>query len=251
MIDITYSLITIVNKEAVYKDFLDSLNTQVGVKYELIAINNEHNQYSSARTAYNVAARRAKGEYLIFLHPDIRFLASDSLARICNYTKEIDDFGLVGIAGSPKELVKNERIILTNIIHGDNKETVPNSKKVTGPTEVQTLDEAFFIMKKSFWEKFPFPNKEGWHLYAVEQCLIANINGYPNYVVPANIWHTSDGKSEDYRYTLQVRKLIREYRPYVDNINTTVKRWRTRGLYANLYSLAYLMKMYLKYLLNK
>lgn len=246
-----YSLITIVNKESVYQEFLENLNTQKGVDYELITINNEHNQYTSARQAYNEAAKGATGEYLVFLHPDIRFLASDSLLNITKYVSKLDNFGLAGIAGSPKKLVDNKRIILTNIIHGLNKESVPNSAKVQEPTEVQTLDEALFIMKKSFWKKYPFPNKEGWHLYAVEQCLIASINGYHNYVIPANIWHTSNGKSEDYRYTLQVRKLIKEYRPYVDNINTTVKRWRTRGIFAEVYSLSYLCKMYLKYLLKK
>lgn len=76
MTDPLYSLITIVNKEDVYQAFKAGLEKQTGVEYELIRINNENNEYNSARKAFNDAAKKAKGKYLVFLHPDIRFLMS-------------------------------------------------------------------------------------------------------------------------------------------------------------------------------
>ena len=69
-----YSLITISNHENIYQEFKEGLERQKGVDYELIKINNNQHQFSSARTAYNEAATKANGKYLVFLHPDIRFL---------------------------------------------------------------------------------------------------------------------------------------------------------------------------------
>lgn len=244
------SLITIVNKEKVYQDFLNNLHTQKDISYELITIDNKQNEFTSARMAYNQAAKKAKGKYLVFLHPDIRFLNPYSLKEILTYIQTINTFGVVGIAGSPKELVHHNRIILTNIKHGDNKQKVAESHEIAEPTEVQTVDEALFIIKKTYWEQQPFPSKEGWHLYAVEQCLIANIDGLKNYVVPADIWHTSDGKSEDYRYTIQIKKLIKQYQTYTNTINTTVKRWQTSGIKAKIFLNYYLIKMYVKHILK-
>ena len=62
-----FSLITIVNKDDVYQEFKTNLAQQKDIDYELIRINNEHQQYQSARQAFNEAAQKAKGEYLVFL----------------------------------------------------------------------------------------------------------------------------------------------------------------------------------------
>ena len=40
-----FSLITIVNKEPVYKEFKQNLQTQQDIDYELIKIQNDHHQY--------------------------------------------------------------------------------------------------------------------------------------------------------------------------------------------------------------
>lgn len=46
-----YSLITISNHENIYQEFKEGLERQKGVDYELIKINNNQHQFSSARTA--------------------------------------------------------------------------------------------------------------------------------------------------------------------------------------------------------
>ncbi|MDW5472880.1 hypothetical protein SAZ89_01370 [Limosilactobacillus reuteri] len=53
-----FSIITIVNKEKVYQDFKKSLNQQQQVDYEVIKVNNDNNQFKSARKAYNEAAKK-------------------------------------------------------------------------------------------------------------------------------------------------------------------------------------------------
>ena len=53
-----FSIITIVNKEKVYEDFKRSLESQKEVNYELVKIDNNHNQFFSAREAYNDAINK-------------------------------------------------------------------------------------------------------------------------------------------------------------------------------------------------
>ncbi|MBB1070165.1 family 2 glycosyl transferase [Limosilactobacillus sp. RRLNB_1_1] len=223
-----YSLITISNHENIYQEFKQGLKKQKDVDYELIKINNDHQQYSSARAAYNEAATKANGKYLVFLHPDIRFLDEYALRDTLNAIKAIPSFGVAGIAGSPWKLYKNKSFIVTTIVQGQDKESVGTSIDKT--TEVQTVDESFFVIKKSYWQQQPFTNLAGWHFYAVEQCLQAIINGKKNYVVPSRIWHKSTGGSEDKNYVRIGKKIVKEYGSYFPYINTTVTKWDTKGI---------------------
>ncbi|MCX2187190.1 glycosyltransferase [Limosilactobacillus pontis] len=223
-----YSLITISNNESVYQEFKKGLKQQKDVDYELIKINNDHNQFNSARVAYNEAAKKARGKYLVFLHPDIRFLDDYALHDTLSAIKAIPNFGVAGIAGSPWKLYKNKSYIITTIVQGKDKEHV--GTPINKTTEVQTLDESFFVIKKTYWEKHPFTNYLGWHFYAVEQCLRAIIDGKKNYVVPARIWHKSTGGSEDKNYVRMGEEMVQRYGSHFPYINTTVTKWETRGI---------------------
>ncbi|MGZ7883931.1 glycosyltransferase [Limosilactobacillus ingluviei] len=244
-----FSLITIVNKDDVYQEFKASLAQQKDIDYELIRINNEHQQYQSARQAFNEAAQKAKGEYLVFLHPDIRFLDPHALKDVLMQIKGLPNLGVAGIAGSPTELKNGDRVILTTIVQGDNQSSV--GEKINAPTSVQTLDECFFVMTKAFWQAHPFTDCPGWHFYAVEQSLVALLAGKQNYVVPAHIWHTSAGASEDYHYVQIARQMIKQYGADFPTINTTVRKWETRGWQAQVKSLLYLGKRYITTYLRK
>lgn len=247
---ILISLITIVNNEQVFAEFKKSLSTQKNINYELIKVENCHHEYDSARAAYNAAAQKAKGKILVFCHPDIRFLDPEALHNIIDHAEPLfsQKVGVIGIAGTPFQLVKQDRIILSTMIHGDQKKQA--GQKITQPTEVQTLDECFFILEKNFWKFYPFSSEKGWHLYCVEECLLANANGYKNYVVPAHIWHTSDGKSENYQYYLYLKHLIKQYQQQLPRINTTVKMWPTRGLKAKWRVNYWLLNRWVKQLLH-
>lgn len=192
--DKLFSIITIVNKEKIYEGFLKNLKEQEGVRYELIKINNDHNQFSSAREAYNDAMKKAHGDYFIFLHPDMRFLDKFALKDALEQIVKIDDLGVAGISGCPFELHHHKSTILTTIVQGD--PYYHFGKSIDKVTKVQTVDECFFVMTREFCEKHPFTDVKGWHMYAVEQCLIALLNDRENYVIPARMWHYSPGNSE-------------------------------------------------------
>ena len=222
-----FSIITIANRENVYEKFKKSLAMQKNVNYELIKINNDHNQFSSARAAYNGAIKKAKGNYLVFLHPDMRFLDESALHDALDQITNIDNLGVAGIAGCPFELYHHKSIILTTIVQGD--PYYHFGKPIGKVTEVQTVDECFFVMKKDFCEAHPFSDIKGWHMYAVEQCLIALLNGKRNYVVPARMWHYSPGNSENWQYVQTGREIVHRYGQHFSSINTTMTTWNTRS----------------------
>ncbi len=224
-----FSLITIANKENIYQEFKKGLLKQQNINYELIKVKNDHNQFSSARKAYNTAAKKASGKYLVFLHPDIRFLDRRALYDVLKQITALNDFGIAGIAGSPKKLWKNDQsYIVTTMIQGINKEHV--GEKINKVTEVQTVDECFFVMKRSYWQLHPFSDIQGWHFYSVEQCLRAIQSGKHNYVVPSRIWHLSTGVSEDSNYVKIGKIIVQRYGQNFPYINTTVTKWDTHGL---------------------
>ena len=145
------SLILIVNKRTIYDKFLESLETQIDVDYEIICIDNYKNQYDSARKAYDDAARKASGKYLIFLHPDIRFGNPKALYDIVAYLEKLNDFGVVGVAGCPQELKKGKRVILSSMTHGVEQRRV--GYLIKDIVEVQTVDECLFVVKRMGYDE--------------------------------------------------------------------------------------------------
>lgn len=238
------SLLVIVNKEPVYRQLLNNLKTQQGVSYELIEIDNRENQYDSARAAFNAAARDAKGEYLVFLHPDVRFLDPLSLHDIMEQVKNLGTFGVAGIAGTPEWLERDQRVILSTILHG--YKMYPAGRPVDVPTPIQTLDECMFIVQADWFAQSPFSDAPGWHLYCVEHCLQAIAAGRKNYVLPARVWHLSDGKSLDWKYIPQLEILIKKYKDMTPLINTTVGKWHTRGLGYRVFRRYFMTKQWFK-----
>lgn len=222
------TLFTIVNNEKVFKEFQKNLEEQKDIEFELIPIWNCNCEYSSARNAYNENLGQANGKYVIFIHPDIRFLTEFDLKNIIKQVDEIGDFGVVGVAGSTNELINGKRILYTNIVHGSKQFSA--GTRIFMKKEVQTVDECLFIMKREDLERVKFTEKDGWHLYAVEQCLRMNkLYNKKNYIIPIKIWHMSDGNSLDLSYAKTIKDLIKEYSDYTPIINTTVRKWETRG----------------------
>lgn len=243
--DMELSIITIVNNLSVYQGFVNSLKDQTYKNYELLPVDNCGNQHISARALYNNQALKAKGKYILFTHPDIRFNTSNSLQEIINVVNNIEKpYGILGVAGAP-DRHGEKRVIYSTILQGKEKGDSA-FKKIDVPVEVQTVDECFFIVKREEFLKHNFHKKNGWHLYAVELCLDAILRGEKNYVIPADIWHMSAGNSLDPNYVKQVKNLTKEYSKDFPYIYTTVKLWKTRGIDSKLYLEYYFLKQQIK-----
>lgn len=242
------SLLVIVNKEPLFRELVADLSLQQSISYELIEIDNRNNRYSSAREAFNEAASQAQGEYLVFLHPDVRFLDSNALHDLMAQVQSLNDFGVVGVAGAPEQLENGKRVILSAIVHGEDKR--PAGQIIEHPMEIQTLDECLFVIRADWFREHPFSQATGWHLYCVEQCLQSAVYGRKNYVVPARVWHLSDGKSLDWKYVSQLERLIKIYGKTIPVINTTVRKWPTRGLGNKLFRHYFKIKQRIKAILR-
>lgn len=237
----TITIITVWNKEDVFRRFQASLETQKGVEYTLLGVDNSQNRYSSARQAFHDQKNRVETEYVAFMHQDILFSDENALADIVSQVQKLTNLGIAGVAGCPEG--KRWRL-LSSIVHGP--DAAAAGEHVDAPQRVQTVDECLFIMPTEVFQKHPFSEKTGWHMYAVEQCLNLLKAGYQNYVVPARLWHLSNGNSLDHTYLYTLEELIGEVSTDTDYLNTTVKQWKTKGIFALLYRKYYLQKMKLK-----
>lgn len=236
------TIVSIANNKEITKGFLDNLKNQEEVDCQLIIIENQDHLFTSARAAYNSCLDRIDNEIVVFSHPDIRFLNHLALHNLIKQAASLGAFGVVGAAGCKSG---KEWEIQSNIVHGRNKERA--GSRINKPVEVQTVDECLFIMHKADIQKIKFTNLGGWHLYAVEQCLrMSTLEQKNNYVVPADLWHLSNGKSLDPSYMITLESMIRGYRSEYEYINTTVKQWKTKGLFSMSYRKYYWMKQFVK-----
>lgn len=240
------TIVVIVNKKAQYEMFLSSLKQQKNVEYQLITIENYDNCCAGARQTFNSIMSAVKFEKVIFCHQDIVFENENVLEKILDEVEKLNNIGVVGIAGC-REGKRWE--IISNLRHGDERKHC--GRRISNPVEVQSVDECFFVMEKEFCEKIRFTEIEGWHLYAVEQCLRAKEYGKKNYVIPSEIWHQSDGKSLDPQYVLMLLKLKNKYALNKDILNTTVKQWDFTNFKGRVYIKYYYIKQVLKKILKK
>lgn len=242
------SIICIANDQKIYDDFLENLAGQKFKDFELITIMNLNGEYSGARSAFNEHAKAARGQYLMFIHPDIRFLNENALGDLAGQLDGEMPFGVLGVAGAKAD-GSGGRDILTTIVQGENKESV--GKTIDGAVSVQTLDECLFVIERNYFMEHPFSRREGWHLYCAEYCLETIKSGMENKAVPSDIWHMSAGKSLDESYMNQLEDLIEEEKDDFDLICTTVKAWKTKGKSAAAYRKYYYYKQLAKRKIKK
>ena len=77
------SIICVYNDEKVFNRYLQASLKRQTEDYELVALNNSQNQFSSAAQALNAGAAQttASSKYLMFVHQDIDLRDSEWLAK--------------------------------------------------------------------------------------------------------------------------------------------------------------------------
>ena len=173
------------NKELLKKYLLKSLNNQIN-DFELILVDNTENKYESAAKALNYGGKKAKNEYILFLHQDINLSSETWLQDTENMIESIKNMGIVGVAGNSEKI----KGIITIIEDG-------NPPKLAGPNyiyetmEVQTLDECLIMIPKNVFNLLHFDGDvcDDWHLYATDYSLSVKKLGYNSYIIPQYIYH--------------------------------------------------------------
>jgi glycosyltransferase involved in cell wall biosynthesis len=213
-----------------------NLRETVGVKYELIVVNNSNGQ-KSIFEAYNEGIEKSTGDFLVFLHDDLRFKTINWGAIIEEIFDGNPQMGLLGIAGS-KIKTRMPSPWWTNPIHirivQHHKDGKQSEEKNIGfkdkeLVEVAVLDGVLMVMRRD--EKIRF-NKylKGFHNYDLDLSLEHHKLGKGVYTTNRIlIEHFSGGTVDEkwYKSTSKFHKIRANELPVViDNSLTKEELWR-------------------------
>lgn len=223
------SVICVSNNLGVANSMLiKSLKNQT-IAYEMILMDNTHNQYSSAAKALNAGAIKANGDILVFAHQDIEIGDPDFFKHVIEYNKQ-NEHAIFGLAGATQE-----GLIYTNITQGPER-IKAGAAEIQEPTVVQTLDEVMLIVPRSLFDKLNFDEEtcDDWHLYAVDYSLSAAAHGYQSFVIPSNVYHLSVG-TLSYGFAKTLRKVVNKHKDHYVRIETTCASTKTSFLSSSRY----------------
>ncbi len=219
-----FSIICVYNKlKFLEKYLLKSLKDQ-SIDYELILLDNTLGKFYSAAEALNSGSKKAKGQYLMFVHQDFELNSKTWLEEAESIINTLNDFGVAGVAG------KFSRKCISNIKEGS-PPTAAGKIQITKPEEVQTIDECVIITPKDLFMEIPFDEVtcDNWHLYGTDYCLTVKKEGYKVYVLPMDGYHASSGSSFlEKNYYSTLRKLVEKHKNEYKWIYTTTGSWSTR-----------------------
>jgi len=216
------SIICAYNDRQKLTDYLiHSLNQQDG-PFESLMIDNTRGDFTSAAGILNETARKAKYEYLMFVHQDVALDSNTWLANVQRDLGSLYRLGAAGVAG------KSKHGLATSVSHG-NPPFFVGPKRLLRPAQVQTLDGCLIIVPRKIFEGISFDEttSNGWYLYVVDYCLDLTRLGYNIYVLPHQIYHESMGPYDCSVYEKARKNIIEKHRTHTKMIYTTVGDWKT------------------------
>jgi len=164
----------------------DNISNFIGIKYELVIIDNSSNKYSIF-SAYNEGVRRAKYEILCFMHEDVLFHTENWGQHIINHFKD-KTVGLIGVAGthflpSVPTYWFTSPFVSENNLTNDCGTILENYRLefFHGKTLVDSVavDGLSFYMKKELFNRVSFDETifSGFHYYDMDICMqVISIN---------------------------------------------------------------------------
>jgi len=226
------SIICIYTKRELLNEFLlKSLDNQNFKNYELILIDNSKNRFQSAARALNWAAKKAKGDYLLFIHQDVELIEYNTLKKISFYINNLNNIGVIGVVGVLMGRKNRSARHFNQIEHG-----IPRvktwGKLIDKPLKLDCVDECLFIIPRDVINLYSFDEKviDGWDLYSVDYCYTIKKYKLNVYVLPIKIYHVSDGL-KNFRFINYFRtlsKIIKKYHDSYEVISTTIGDWDTK-----------------------
>lgn len=192
------------------KEFAANIKFTIGnIAYEIIWIDNSNNSYSIF-TAYNEGVKKAKYNYLCFMHEDIVFHSTNWGEIINNIFNLESNIGMIGIVGGcyisqhsiswyssyPYTIGKLYQGKNINGVYLKRMEDFNNSQITHN--YAKTIDGLFMVIPRNFFiEKqlfFDSNTYKGFHLYDFDISMQINSLGYQIYVTnDILIEHKSSG----------------------------------------------------------
>lgn len=214
-----FSVCTMVTRLQEYQEMVDSfLAKGFNKDCEFLYVDNSTSNQLDGFQSLNLFLKKAKGRYIIVCHQDI-ILHKDGIKELRNEIEKLNrldpNWAVLGNAGA-----NGPNHIVYHISYPDGTFL----SKGNFPEKVQSLDENFIVVKNSTQLQVSTDLK-GYHLYATDLCMYAELNGYNCYVIPFNLIHKSRGNKNDAFYTSRaalIQKYNRFFRTRWVQTNSTV-----------------------------
>lgn len=214
------------NYEILNRCLISSLNMQKNCEYEVILVDSIKYNFTSAVQALNFGAQKAKGDYYVFVHQDIKFLTDDTLEKLELICKN-NDFGIAGVAGVKKK-DDGEVVSFSKIIHGKNSKNAAQITDFDSSIEVDSLDECLIIIPRNIFKERMFEEFYcTWHLFATEYCLAMKAYSKKILTIPLKMLHESEGASLNSNYFKAIYFLAKKYKKNTNEIVTLFGKWPT------------------------
>lgn len=194
------------NDSRQYERLCASLEKQ-NIAYDLISIDNRGQKFCSCSSALNSVLSKVQTEYLIYTHQDIELPETGMLGQFVKYLEQIGKKDILGVAGAMPE----SGAVASYVRHG--KELIcVGEVKFEGFIECDTVDECFFGGRTETFLEEPLNEKlcDDWHLYAVERCLRARVQGNRVWVCDLSLLHYSSGNI-NHAYNKNFRRIAEYY----------------------------------------
>ncbi len=157
---------------------------------EYLFIDNTGTEQTCAFSGLNVALSEARGRYVILCHQDVRLIDDgDTRAELDSRLTELDKLDPHwAIAGNAGGVAPGQLALRISDPHGRDQH-VGNL-----PAQVTSLDENFIVVRRDANLAFS-SDLSGFHFYATDLCLIADVLGWNTYVIDFHLEHLSPGNS--------------------------------------------------------
>ncbi|WP_345979940.1 hypothetical protein [Sulfurimonas sp. HSL3-2] len=201
----TFSICTLVTDLSEYHQMCESFRN-AGFSNEnsdFIYINNTNGNKYDAYEGIRKFLNFSKNKYIIICHQDIllKFDNYDTLLKRIEEVNNLDkNWAILGNAGHCS--FNDFRLRITDP-YGENRYQGPL------PAQVYDLDENFILIKNSAQLSLS-NNISGFHFYATDLCIIADILGFSTYVIDFHLYHKSGGSCNPSFFQAK-KKLIQKY----------------------------------------
>jgi hypothetical protein len=194
---IDFSICTMVTNREQYEEMLSSFarNGFHAPNCEYLHVDNSRQNQLDGYAAMNVFLRAARGRYVIICHQDV-VLMEDGYAELSARLAELERidtrWGLAGNAGGKYLAGMDDLARSITDPHGVNQRFGPLPHRVTA------LDENFLVVKANA-NLAASSDLAGFHCYAMDLAIIADVLGFRSYVIDFHLHHKSAGKVADRR----------------------------------------------------
>jgi len=195
------TVVTSVTRPDIYEKCLGRSLKEEKTEYKLIKTNPE----LPCSTSYNTV-KEVDTEYVAFIHQDLVFLEKGYfLKKAEDFANQVDDLGVGGFAGwkmtggfvgyFPRYLPARKKRSMEKLItfKGDLLRGEIYGKPFFKPIPVQVVDDMFYIIKGSMWNKEKFDSDNfTFHCLGWDYCLSMEFKyNLRNYVFPLNVYEYS------------------------------------------------------------